>query len=212
MSRAWMPIYWGDYLRDTRDLTTLQHGAYLLLIAHYWQHDGLPKEEARLAAIAGVSPHTWKGIRGAIAEKFQEGWKHKRVDDEIQKAERKWMQRSQAGQRGGQRSGIARSIKQGTELEAKTKRTLPPRLSETQSETNLSRTNHQVSITSSFPVAAREEEKVLDGSLATALPTGALRSPSRGAPLQCSDSLKRSLIEKGVVPEDEGIPKFLQRV
>jgi uncharacterized protein YdaU (DUF1376 family) len=40
MSRAWMPLYVGDYPRDTRDLDALQHGACLLLIMHYWQHEG----------------------------------------------------------------------------------------------------------------------------------------------------------------------------
>jgi uncharacterized protein YdaU (DUF1376 family) len=215
MSRAWMPIYWGDYLRDTRDLTTLQHGAYLLLIAHYWQHNGLPADEKRLAAIAGLSPAMWKTNRDAVADKFQESWKHKRIDDEIEKAERKWMQRSQAGQRGGQRSGVARSIKRRSELKAETKRTLPPRLIETQSETNSPRTNHQVSITSSETVATREEPESLEGSLATALPEGALREPSRvSAKPEASSELKRLVASKwGVTPpaEPEAIPPFLRR-
>lgn len=209
-----MPIYWGDYLRDTRDLTTLQHGAYLLLIAHYWQHDGLPSEEARLAAIAGVTPQVWKTIRGAIADKFQEGWKHKRVDDEIQKAERKWMQRSQAGKAGGQRSGIARSIKQGSELKAVGNRErserFAERLSGDEAKSNLSRTNHQVSTTSSFSEASQSGGGGRDGLLATALPDGRARSPSKT--LQASDSLKRSLAAKGLIPDDGlAIPEKFRR-
>src|SRR5215470_19233065 len=88
MSRAWMPLYWGDYLRDTRDLSTLQHGAYLLLIAHYWQHGGLPDDPRRLAAIAGVPHATWRRIAPAIAAKFGPGWRHGRIDTEIAKTER----------------------------------------------------------------------------------------------------------------------------
>ena len=62
MGRAWMPLYVGDYLRDTRDLNTLQHGAYLLLIMHYWQHDALPSDDARLAAITGLSVAQWRRV------------------------------------------------------------------------------------------------------------------------------------------------------
>ena len=93
MGRAWLPLYVGDYLRDTRDLNTLQHGAYLLLIMHYWQHDALPTDDARLAAIAGLPVAQWRRIREPVQAKFAEGWRHKRIEAELAKLDRAVMQR-----------------------------------------------------------------------------------------------------------------------
>lgn len=161
MSRAWMPIYWGDYLRDTRDLTTLQHGAYLLLIGHYWQHESLPNDEGQLAAITGLTVNKWRAIQAPIAAKFGPNWQHKRIDAELERAERKINQRIIAGRSGGQRSGVARAVKRGREIiEAGGKRTLGFRSSENEANGEAtdeqSRTNHQVIITTTESGAAKK--------------------------------------------------------
>lgn len=39
--RPWMAFYVADYLADTLHLSATEHGAYLLLISHYWVHGGL---------------------------------------------------------------------------------------------------------------------------------------------------------------------------
>lgn len=107
MSRPWMPLYVGDYLADTRHLSTLEHGAYILMIMHYWQTGALPTEEARLARIAGLTADEWEGSRETLAALFDDGWKHKRIEFELTEAARI----SEAGRRGGLASGKARKNK-----------------------------------------------------------------------------------------------------
>lgn len=87
MTKVWMPIYWGDYLRDTMHLATVEHGAYLLLIAHYWtSRTPLPDNDARLAAITKLSPDAWSNARPVLAAFFKiaDGvWRHERVEKEL---------------------------------------------------------------------------------------------------------------------------------
>lgn len=86
MSQPWMPLYVGDYLRDTKRLTTLEHGAYMLLIMEYWANGGLPDDDERLARIVGLTNESWKCVRNAIVPLFGIGWHHKRIDEERKKA------------------------------------------------------------------------------------------------------------------------------
>jgi len=113
MSRPWMALYVGDYLADTAHLRAVEHGAYLLLIMHYWRTGGLPDDDGALSRIARLSAAEWRKIRPRIAAFFQEGWKHKRIDLELAEADRI----SEAGRKGGLASAEARRNQKQTTVE-----------------------------------------------------------------------------------------------
>lgn len=96
-----MPLYVGDYLKDTRRLSTLEHGAYLLLIMEYWISGGLPNDENQLARVAGLTPAEWKKVRPSIVPYFQDGWRHKRVEEELRVSAGAYERRAVAGKQGG---------------------------------------------------------------------------------------------------------------
>jgi uncharacterized protein YdaU (DUF1376 family) len=100
MARPWMPLYVSDYLADTGHLSTIEHGAYLLLIMHYWQNGNLPSQDEKLARIARMSAKEWERSRDTLASLFGDGWTHKRIDEELAKAEEMLSKRRQAGKAG----------------------------------------------------------------------------------------------------------------
>lgn len=102
MSRPWMPLYVADYLADTTHLTAAEHGAYLLLIMHYWQTGGLPADDGKLARIARMPEREWLKSRETIAEFFAEGWTHSRIDRELSDARAAYERRAKAGRKGGE--------------------------------------------------------------------------------------------------------------
>lgn len=83
MTRQWMPLFVGDYLRDTGHLSVSEHGAYLLLIMHYWTAQGLPQEDKKLARIARMTDAEWNDAKETIGEFFEPGWVHLRVEREL---------------------------------------------------------------------------------------------------------------------------------
>src|SRR5260370_294649 len=108
MKRAWMPLYIGDYLGDTGHLTTTQHGAYLLLMMHYWRKDELPDDDKQLAKITKLPLKVWQEYREILQAFFYEGWHHKRIDEEIAKMMKTSGARSAAGYKGGIKSALGR--------------------------------------------------------------------------------------------------------
>jgi len=100
----WMPLYIADYLADTRHLTTLQHGAYLLLIMEYWQKGRLPGTDAERARVSGLNAKQWLSNRLAIAAMFDSDWRHSRIERELEKANELRLKRALFGSKGGRTS------------------------------------------------------------------------------------------------------------
>lgn len=86
MSRAWMPMYWADFIADTGHLNAAESGAYLMLIGHYWSKGSLPDDDQKLARISRMTPDEWASAKPTISEFFQLGWRHKRIDAEFLRA------------------------------------------------------------------------------------------------------------------------------
>jgi uncharacterized protein YdaU (DUF1376 family) len=108
MKRPWMPLYVGDYLGDTGHLTTGQHGAYLLLMMHYWRKGELPDDDRQLAKITKLPLKTWSDYRPVLLPFFHDGWKHKRIDAELERMVHVSEKRASAGKKGGLGSALSR--------------------------------------------------------------------------------------------------------
>jgi len=197
VSRAFMPFYFGDYLRDTGHLTTEQHGAYFLLLGHCWEHEGvIPLNDNERAAIAKLTAKRWHAIKAPIERFFNPDGTQKRVSKELAKADAVSVKRKIAGAKGGFHSAVAK-IKQTpkqmvSKPPSKTLANDQPNgpANEQQNPSNrIHNHNHIKNLTSSESVAARatpeETQQNQDkpaGELATALRGGALTRPPDSEP------------------------------
>jgi uncharacterized protein YdaU (DUF1376 family) len=80
----WMPFYVSDYLADTMHLTPAEHGAYLMLILHYWKSGPLPDDDVRLALISRMGD-AWSNASSTLRAFFKQSsgmLHHTRIDKE----------------------------------------------------------------------------------------------------------------------------------
>jgi len=100
----WIRWYPGDYFAKTGRLTRSEHGAYCLLLFHYYCTGPLPNNDADLAALAKCSKREWAKVKPRIWCYFSElnGTLHNtRCDDEIEHRKRVITQKKEAGSIGG---------------------------------------------------------------------------------------------------------------
>lgn len=83
-----MKLWIGDYLADTLNFSTLEHGIYFLLLLHAWRNDGhIPKDKKELKKIAKLFGRGTESALNCALSKFQLGentYTHKRVIKELQ--------------------------------------------------------------------------------------------------------------------------------
>lgn len=136
----WMPIYIGDYLSDTTELTGPEHGAYLLLLMHYWSKKGeIGSDIERLARVCRSDVETCSFILGYYFTLENGNYRNKRADEEMQIAENRRIASSENGKKGG------RPPKNNLE---KTDRLIPGNLDESSSSSS-----------SSLPVSTQSEKE-----------------------------------------------------
>lgn len=108
-----MPLFTGDYLRDTMGLTAEQHGAYLLLLIHYWNNGGpFEFDLATMARVVGVDSTAMAALWEKVGKYFQvdNGMVHnKRSDAELVRVAKYY-----AAQRSNGKAGALKRWKNGT--------------------------------------------------------------------------------------------------
>jgi len=167
MRRNWMPLYIPDFLADTTRLSAAETGAYLCLIMDYWMHDGLPDDDAKLAAIARLPLKSWRQMRPTIEAYFQDGWRHKRIDAELTKMVGTSIRRKEAASKAGTISAIKRANATSTQRARHVDAAYTPRAP------SVHHTTQERIITTTCSSAAREEPAVDNsGSLPAETPAG----------------------------------------
>ncbi len=107
VSFAFLPLYTGDYRRDTQHLDCCEHGIYLLFIMHSWDSKGpVPLDERKQMGICGArSGSEIEAMRRVLSEFFvrmDDGYYNKRIQVEIERANAISLKRKSAGAKGYQ--------------------------------------------------------------------------------------------------------------
>jgi len=110
----YMPLYVADYLADTTHLSTLEHGAYCLLLMSMWRAGGsLPNDPAKLAKFARMTSAQWARVEATVMQFFTVGNGEviqSRLAREIDKHANVVRQRRESGSKGGKAKALKDNV------------------------------------------------------------------------------------------------------
>lgn len=106
-----LPLFTDAYLADTRHLSTLEHGAYLLLLMMAWRQSDcrLPNDDDTLARWAGVDARTWKRIKPRVMAFWtlaEDQWSQTRLSKEREYVSK----RAEVARKNGKQGGRPKSL------------------------------------------------------------------------------------------------------
>lgn len=136
-SDFYMPFLVGDYLRDTRHLSLGEHGAYILLLSHYWAtRKPIGFDSVSIYRITGAFTEEEKRYTDRVLSEFfvrsEDGFINPRMDRLLQAQEARRTTNAANGKRGGRPRKI--SEKTQTESEKKANGNPEQNRNETQTE------------------------------------------------------------------------------
>jgi uncharacterized protein YdaU (DUF1376 family) len=122
-----MPLWTDAYLGDTTHLTTLEHGAYLLLLMTAWRsrEHTLPDDDRLLARYAKMTPAQWQRVKPILAEFFTISngrWAQRRLLDEAN-AVKQFREKQRAA---GKASALKRKGRHSATVETGSDQNQPP--------------------------------------------------------------------------------------
>src|SRR5262249_14446572 len=102
--QPWSPFYWADYVADTGQLSLTEHGAYLMLMAHYYNTgQPLPANASILHRVCRATTDTEQEAVAVVLTAYfkRDGdvYRHSRIDRALAKCQYKSTVRRNAAQK-----------------------------------------------------------------------------------------------------------------
>ncbi|WP_187275060.1 DUF1376 domain-containing protein [Methylobacterium sp. WL120] len=123
-NNLFMPVWVDAYHADTRHLSTVQHGAYLLIMMSMWRSGGkLPNDEKLLARISGLTLDKWRRYGQQVMNLLVvdgDFVTQKRLLQELEKSRSKIDKKRAAGKAGGTANSLKNKGSRAADAIAKT--------------------------------------------------------------------------------------------